>query len=69
MTHTLLNPDLFVGLPFVLPATAAAADWLHELDFIDVQTGEAQELLNLAGRAPTPDAADWLRSIVAARAH
>lgn len=67
--NPLLNPDLFVGLPFALPATVEAADWLHELDFVDAQAGGLGELLDLAERAPTPDAAEWLRSMVAARAH
>lgn len=64
-----VNPDLFVGLPFSLPATKESDEWLHELDFIDVRVGDLDELRDLAERAPTVDARQWLQSMISVRAY
>lgn len=61
--------DLFAGLPFELPANALAAEWLDELDFVDPYMGSLQVLEELATRAPSHSAAQWLRGIISARGY
>lgn len=64
-----LNPDLFISLPFPMPATAEAEHWLAELDFTDVHFGNLKELKALADTAPNTEATAWLRGLVAMRQH
>lgn len=69
MVSNEVNPDLFVGLPFTLPNTTEASEWLNELDFVDAQTGDLNELRDLAERAPTDEASCWLQSMISVRAY
>ena len=61
------DPALFVGLPFDLPKTAEADNWLAELDFVDAYTGPLNEVRDLAIRAPSESARNWLNGLIAAR--
>ena len=61
------DPALFIGLPFDLPKTAEADSWLAELDFVDAYAGQIDEVRDLAGRAPSESARNWLNGLIAAR--
>lgn len=62
-----VDPDLFIGLPFELPQSQEASSWLDELDFIDPYTGDLHELQSLCEHAPSASARDWLRGLMAVR--
>ena len=49
-----------VGLPFELPQTPEASDWLMELDFVDLHEGPIKEIELLAEQAPSVSARDYL---------
>jgi len=62
-----INPDLFLGLPFNLPHTDEASDWLAELDFTDPYDGDLDEVRALAEQAPSSSAKNWMNGLIAAR--
>lgn len=49
-----------VGLPFTLPQTQEASDWLMELDFVDLHEGPIEEIEQMADQAPSESARDYL---------
>ncbi|TVT74635.1 MAG: hypothetical protein FHP92_12905 [Denitromonas halophila] len=61
------HADIFAYLPFWLPQTHEAAAWLEELDFLDPHTGDLEELANLASRAPSRGAQQWVLGVVGRR--
>lgn len=62
-----IDPALFLGLPFELPKTEEAGNWLAELDFVDAYDGPLDEVRDLAAKAPSESARGWLTGLVAAR--
>lgn len=61
------NKEMFVGLPFELPPNESAASWLDELDYVDAFAGPLDELSELAERAPSESARQWLKGMIDAR--
>ncbi len=49
-----------VALPFTLPQTQEASDWLMELDFVDMVEGPIEEIELMAEKAPSASARDYL---------
>lgn len=62
-----INPELFIGLPFVLSQTRAASDWLAELDYVDPYTGDLEEVWQLARSAPSMSAGHWMGGLAKIR--
>lgn len=56
-----------VALPFELPDTVSAHEWMMELDFVDIYEGNLDELRHMANRAPSPSARFWLNGWIACR--
>jgi hypothetical protein len=56
-----------VALPFELPDTVAAREWMMELDFVDIYEGSLDELRDMANRAPSPSARFWLKGWIGCR--
>lgn len=63
------DPALFIGLPFDLPKTAEADSWLAELDFVDAYVGPLDDVRELAVKAPSESARNWLNGLIAVREH
>jgi hypothetical protein len=55
-----LNPDFFESWPFWVPETLEAAEFLAEIEDLNVETCSIELLPQLARRAPSPQAAFWL---------
>jgi hypothetical protein len=56
-----------LSLPFELPDTDEARDWMMELDFVDIYEGSLAELGALAEEAPSESARFWLQGWIACR--
>lgn len=56
-----------VALPFEIPATVQAREWLDELDWVDLHEGPLEHLQELAGRAPGDSARSWLQAWISLR--
>lgn len=56
-----------VALPFEVPDTVEAKDWLMELDFVDLDEGSLEELEILAFKAPSESAKYYLLGWVGSR--